>query len=111
MQVGDKVLFYYSVTGVGIAGLAEVASKAYPDPTQYDPEDQHFDPSSPADNPRWFVVDVRFLRKFKEVLSLSFLRNFPELAGMELLRKGSRLSVQPVSQEEYAFILQLAKDL
>ncbi len=110
MQVGDKVLFYHSVTDVGVAGLAEISSKAYPDPTQWNPEDPHFDPASPADNPRWFVVDVRFVSKFRQVLPLSFLRTQPELAGMELLRKGSRLSVQPVKNEEYNFIVKLAEN-
>ena len=111
MQVGDPVLFYNSITDVGIAGLAEVASKAYPDPTQWNPDDQHFDPASPADAPRWYLVDIRLVRTFKEVLPLAFLRTRPELDGMELLRKGSRLSVQPVREEEYAAILALAKDL
>ncbi len=111
MSVGDPVLFYYSVTGVGIAGVAEVASKPYPDPTQWNPDDMHFDPASPADAPRWYVVDVRLVRRFRELLTLAFLRTQPELAGMELLRKGSRLSVQPVRPEEYAVIMRLAEGL
>lgn len=111
MKVGDPVLFYHSVTRPGIVGLAEVASEAYPDPTQWDPEDEHFDPASPADNPRWYLVDVRFVKKFKKELPLSFLRTRPELDGMELLRKGSRLSVQPVRKEEYEAVLALAESL
>ena len=111
MRVGDPVLFYHSVTNPGIAGIAEVASEAYPDPTQWDPENEHFDPKSPADKPRWFLVDVRLVRRFKEVLPLSLLRSRPELEGMELLRKGSRLSVQPVRPEEYEAVLALAGDL
>lgn len=111
MSVGDPVLFYHSVTDPGIAGIAEVASEAYPDPTQWDPENEHFDPKSPADKPRWFLVDVRLVRRFKAVLPLSFLRGRPELEGMELLRKGSRLSVLPVRPAEYEAVLALAEKL
>ncbi len=110
MRPGDPVLFYHSVTGVGIAGIAEVASPAYPDPTQWDPENPHFDPASPADAPRWYVVDVRLVRRFSAVLPLAFLRARPELEGMELLRKGSRLSVQPVAPGHYAAVLALAAE-
>ena len=112
MRPGDPVLFYHSGGAApGIAGIAEVASKAYPDPTQWDPENRHFDPASPADAPRWFLVVVRLVRRFQETLPLSVLRSRPELAGMELLRKGSRLSVQPVREEEFAAILALAHSL
>ena len=111
MRIGDQVLFYHSVTNPGIVGLAEVASAPYPDPTQWDPENEHFDPASPADNPRWYLIDVRFVRKFVSPLPLPLLRKQPELEGMELLRKGSRLSVQPVRPEEFAVVLALADSL
>lgn len=111
MRPGDPVLFYHSITRPGIAGIAEAASEPYPDPTQWDPENRHFDPASPADAPRWFLVDVRLKRRFREILPLGLLRKQPELSGMELLRKGSRLSVQPVSRQEYEVILSLARDL
>ncbi len=111
MRIGDPVLFYHSVTNTGIAGIAEVASAPYPDPSQWDPQDRHFDPASPADNPRWYLVDIRLLRKFREILPLGLLRKQPELGAMELLRKGSRLSIQPVSKKEYETVLSLAKDL
>ncbi len=112
MRVGDKVLFYHSGDPQpGIAGLAEIVSEAYPDPTQWEPEAQHFDPASTLEDPRWSVVDVRLTRRFSAVLPLKFLRTRPELAGMELLRKGSRLSVQPVRPEEYAAVLALAESL
>ena len=111
MQPGDPVLFYHSGTNPGIAGIAEVASEAYPDPTQWDPENQHFDPASPAESPRWYLVDVRLVRRFSEPLPLSLLRTRPELTDMELLRKGSRLSVQPVGKEEFAAVLALAESL
>ncbi len=108
MRVGDMALFYHSVTNPAVAGLAEITSPPYPDPTQWDMEARHFDPASPHDNPRWYVVDVTFRAKFKTPLPLSLLREVPELAGMELLRRGSRLSVQPVSESEYKIILKLA---
>ncbi len=111
MRIGDPVLFYHSVTDPGIVGLAEVASGAYPDPTQWDPENEHFDPASPSNAPRWYVVDVRLVRKFRYTLPLAFLRTCPDLAGMELLRRGSRLSVQPVTEQEYNAVLALIKDL
>ena len=108
MAVGDPVLFHHSVTDPGIVGLARVAGPARPDPTQWDPENEHFDPASPADKPRWFLVDVQLVRVFPQPLSLPFLRSRPELEGMELLRKGSRLSVQPVSKAHYEAVLALA---
>ncbi len=111
MRPGDAVLFYHSVTNPGIAGLAEVVKEAYPDPTQWDPEDRHYDSASKAEAPRWYVVDIRLTRRFAKSLSLAFLRSLPELAGMELMRKGSRLSVQPVTPEEYAAVLTLAEGL
>lgn len=111
MRPGDPVLFYHSVTKPGIVGLAEVASEAYPDPTQFDPEADHYDPSSPEDAPRWYLVDVRLKRKFAAPLPLALLRAQPELVAMELLRKGSRLSVQPVRPEEFMAVLALEKRL
>lgn len=109
MQKGDLALFYHSVTGTDIVGLAEITSReAYPDPTQWDPEAGHFDPASSHDKPRWFVADVTFRRKFKNPLPLALLREIPELGAMELLRKGSRLSVQPVSEDEFKTIMGLA---
>lgn len=108
MKKGDKVFFYHSVTDVGIVGLCEVVSEsAYPDPTQWDPENEHFDPKSPADKPRWLLVDIQLKEIFPRRLSLQELRDVPGLESMELLRKGSRLSVQPVSEEEFAIIMRL----
>jgi predicted RNA-binding protein with PUA-like domain len=111
MRPGDPVLFYHSVTNPGIVGVAEVAGSAYPDPTQWDPENEHFDPASPENKPRWYLVDIRLVRKFSAPLPLPLLREQPELAGMELLRKGSRLSVQPVRPEEFEAVLALEKKI
>ena len=110
MRMGDRVLFYHSnAEPPAIVGTAEVVRLAYPDATAWDPTDHHFDPKASADNPIWDMVDVQLEKIFAEPLSLDVLRAEPALNGMELLRKGSRLSVQPVSAEHFAVVLQLAK--
>jgi predicted RNA-binding protein with PUA-like domain len=109
MKVGDGVFFYHSSTAVpGIAGMAEVASEAYPDPTQFQKKSDYFDPASKPEEPRWWLVDVAFKRKFKRIISLEELRpQADKLGGMVLLQKGSRLSVQPVTAAQWKFILTL----
>ncbi len=110
MKTGDQVLFYHSnAQPPCVVGIAEVVKTAYPDATQFDPHDAHYDPASPTDQPRWDVVDIRFVRKFDVPLSLDLLRGQASLNGMELLRKGSRLSVQPVKPSEWNEILRLAR--
>ncbi len=110
MQVGDGVLFYHSSCAEpGIAGIAEVASTSYPDPTQFDPASAYYDPKSTQAQPRWLLVDVRALRKTR-LISLPELREHPELADMVILRRGNRLSVTPVTAAEWDFIVnRLAK--
>jgi len=104
MRPGDGVLFYHSSCAEpGIAGLAEVASAAYPDPTQFQRASDYFDPKAKHDAPRWFCVDVRALRKTR-LLPLSELRAHRALAKMWLLRPGSRLSITPVSASEWRYI-------
>jgi predicted RNA-binding protein with PUA-like domain len=104
MQIGDGVLFYHSSTpkaaDTGIAGIAEVASGAYPDATQFDPASPYFDAKSSPATPRWLHVDVRFVRKTR-LLALSVLRADPALATMRFLAPGSRLSITPVSAAEW----------
>ena len=108
MAVGDQVLFYHSnAKPSGVAGLAEVAKTAYPDHTSWDSKSDHFDAGSTPENPRWSMVDVRYVRTFPRVLALDELRQIPALAGMLLFQR-SRLSVQPVSPEHFAFIVQLS---
>jgi predicted RNA-binding protein with PUA-like domain len=109
MQVGDGVLFYHSnCDEPGIAGLATIASKAYPDPTQFDARHHHYDPGSKPDEPRWFLVDVKFQRKLKRVITLTELRGHEaELPGFQLLMRGNRLSVLPVRKEHWDRILAL----
>lgn len=108
MRVGDGVFFYHSnCKDIGIVGIAEVASKPYPDPTQFDPDALHYDPKSDPANPRWILVDLKYRRKLKRTISLDELKSCPELAEMALVRRGNRLSVMPVSADEWEFILSL----
>jgi predicted RNA-binding protein with PUA-like domain len=107
MQVGDGVLFYHSsCPQPGIAGLAEVASAAYPDKTQFDPKSDYYDPESKRANPRWVNVDVRALKKTR-LISLAELRKHKPLANMVLLRPGNRLSITSVSEAEWKYINKL----
>jgi len=104
MQPGDAVLFYHSSCAEpGIAGLAEVASRAYPDKTQFDRKSDYYDPKSTKDAPRWFNVDVRGLKKTR-LLPLSEIRRQKPLAEMVLLRPGNRLSITPLTQAEWRHI-------
>jgi predicted RNA-binding protein with PUA-like domain len=104
MHVGDGVLFYHSSCAEpGIAGLAEVASPAYPDATQFDPQSPYFDPRSTRELPRWLNVDVT-LRAKQRLIGLPELRRHPQLAAMRLLQRGNRLSITPVASAEWRFI-------
>jgi predicted RNA-binding protein with PUA-like domain len=108
-QVGDQVLFYHSnAAPSGIVGIAEIVRTAYPDPTQFDPASEYYDPKATPDAPRWSAVDVRFVRAFPRLLSLEDLRQVPALDAMPLLKRGTRLSVMPVTPTEWAAILDLA---
>ena len=109
MRVDDLVLFYHSVTNPGVVGIASVAREAYPDHTAFDPNDRHYDPRSTPDKPLWFMVDVRFVEKFATPIGLGVLRGIKGLERMELLKKGSRLSVMPVREDEFAIIASLAR--
>lgn len=107
MRVGDGVLFYHSsCEDPGIAGIAEVASTSYPDPTQFDPGSPYFDPKAKLEEPRWMLVDVRALRKTR-LINLAELRSVPKLAEMRVLQRGNRLSITPVSEIEWKTILRL----
>jgi len=107
MKEGDKVFFYHSnAKPPHIAGIAEVASKeAYPDPTQFDPKEDHYDPKSSPDNPRWYLVDVKLVKKFPHPLNLDQIKNNHKLKSMALVQTGSRLSVQPVTKQEWDEVL------
>ena len=108
MRIGDRVLFYHSnAKPPGVAGVAEVCRESYPDFTQFDPGSKYFDPKATDENPRWFMVDVRFVEKFAREVSLPEIRATPELAEMVLVNR-SRLSVQPVTEAEYECVLAMA---
>lgn len=110
MQVGDGVLFYHSNTKVpGIVGTATVASTAYPDPTQFDPKSDYFDPKATREAPRWFLVDVAFDRKLARTIALDEIRTHADKLGegFELTRRGSRLSVLPVTAAQWKLLLSL----
>lgn len=107
MEVGDGVLFYHSSCAEpGIAGIAEVASTAYPDQTQFDAKSKYYDAKATPENPRWMLVDVKGVRKTR-LLSLTEMRTYPQLASMVVLQKGSRLSITPVTAEEWKAVLAL----
>jgi predicted RNA-binding protein with PUA-like domain len=106
MRVGDKVFFYHSnCAEPGIVGVAEVATDAYPDPSQFDPKSKYFDAASSRDHPRWMLVEVKFVKKLKRTIPLKELQSEPALAEMALVRKGNRLSVMPVEAAEWRHIL------
>lgn len=108
MSVGDRVIFYHSnAKPPGVAGFAEVASEAYADPTQFDPEDSHFDPKSDPDDPRWMLVDVAGLCKAPSFVSLNELKAHPKLQSMVVTQRGSRLSVQPVTAPQWRVVVGL----
>ena len=107
MKVGDPVFFYHSSCAEpGIAGIAKVSRPAYPDATQFDRKSKFFDAKSSAEKPRWVNVDVTLIRKTR-LVGLPELRSFPRLSDMRLLQRGNRLSVTPVTDDEWDFILEL----
>lgn len=102
MQLGDRILIYHSNAKPScVVGTATVAKTAHADHTAWDPTSPYFDPKSSPTNPRWQMVDVKLERKFKTELPISQLREVPELADMVLLKKGMRLSIQPVTEQEF----------
>jgi predicted RNA-binding protein with PUA-like domain len=109
MSVGDPVFFYHSNTDVpGIVGVAEVASEPYPDPEIFNPESKYFDPKSTADAPRWYLVDIRLVKRLDETISLRDIKaHAAELGDFPLIRRGNRLSVMPVEQQQWDYILSL----
>jgi predicted RNA-binding protein with PUA-like domain len=109
MKLGDRVLVYHSSTDEpAVVGTATIARESYPDQTAWDKKDDHYDAASTQENPRWFMVDIKFEQIFGAPLPLAKLRGLAALKNMELLRKGSRLSVQPVRKSEFEAILKLA---
>lgn len=111
MKKGDEIFFYHSNCKVpGIVGIATVAGTPYPDPTQFDPDSDYFDPKSDPDDPRWILVDVKYKRRLKRILSLAEIKDHAEALGdFALVRKGNRLSIMPVSAEQWDYLLGLEK--
>ena len=108
MRKGDSAFFYHSnCKEPGIVGIMAIARESYPDDTQFDPESKYYDPKSDPEEPRWLMVDVRYRRKLKRNISLQELKAHAELAELALLRRGNRLSVMPVTEEQWKFILSL----
>ena len=107
MKVGDRILFYHSNCKPPAAvGIAEVASKPYPDPTQFDPDSKYYDPKSDPDDPRWILVDVKYKRHLKRPIPLQEIKDHADaLAGLQLIKRGNRLSVMPVSAEHFDYIV------
>ena len=108
MKKGDRVLFYHSGKKPSVAGLAKVVKEGYPDHTAWDENSDHPDPKSTPENPVWYMVDIRFEKKFDKPIPLKELRNVEGLEEMALLKKGMRLSVQPVSKKEFDIVVSLA---
>lgn len=107
MQIGDGVLFYHSSCAEpGVAGLAEVASAPYPDNTQFDPGSIYFDAKATPENPRWMLVDIRALKKTR-LIALAEMRSHPQLEEMFVLKRGNRLSITPVTPDQWRFITQI----
>lgn len=113
MKKGDLAFFYHSnCTPPHIAGVCKISKEAYPDYTAWDasPENTHFDPKSSPENPRWIMVDVEFVEEFSKPLSLSELRENQNLTSMQILQKGNRLSITPISPQEFEEIMKMASE-
>jgi predicted RNA-binding protein with PUA-like domain len=109
MNIGDKVLFYHSSTEIlAVVGIAEIVSKPYTDPLQFDEKSEYFDKSSSQENPRWLAIDVKAVKKLKKAVTLEQIRKEPELQKMRLVQRGNRLSVMPVTKDEFETIIKLS---
>jgi len=108
MKPGDLAFFYHSnADPSGIVGIMEIASEAFPDPTQFDPDSEYYDEKSPRDNPRWLAVNVTLQRKFARVIPLSELKQIAGLESMLVVQRGQRLSVMPVTPAEWETVLSI----
>jgi predicted RNA-binding protein with PUA-like domain len=106
VKKGDLVLFYHSrIEPMAVVGVAEVVKEGYIDHYAFDPKSDYFDPKSNPDKPQWYMVDVKFKSLFKNPVTLKSIKTFKELSKMRLIQKGSRLSIQPVTKEEFDFIV------
>lgn len=109
-QIRDGILFYHSSTEVlGVYGLAEVASEAHPDSKQFEKGHRYHDPDSDRDTPRWWCVDIRHVKTFKQAVTRETLKNTPGLEDMVVLKRGMRLSITPVTRQEFAIVERLGR--
>ena len=108
MKPGDLAFFYHSnANPMGIVGIMEIVGETYPDPTQFDPKSRYFDAKSTKENPRWYVRDVKFVRRLKRCISLSELKSTPGLEDMMVTKKGLMFSITPVKDAEWEIVLGL----
>lgn len=112
IKKGDLAFFYHSsCTPPGIAGMVEIVKEGYPDFTAWDPQSPYFDPKSTSEHARWYMVDVKLVKKFKRFIPLDEIKNQPKLKNMLITRKGNRLSITPITKEEWKAILTLEKEV
>lgn len=108
MKVGDLAFFYHSnCKEPGIIGIMQVVKESYPDFSAFNPNHAYFDPKSSVENPRWFMVDMQFIRKLSRIITLQELKTRPELEDLAVVRRGNRLSILPVSAPQWEFIVSL----
>lgn len=111
VKIGDQVLFYHSSCEVpAIVGLCEVVKNGYPDFTAFDPKSEYFDPKSKIDEPTWFMVDIKFVKKFRNPVTLQNIKSNPKLRNLKLVQKGNRLSIIPITKDEFDEILKMASE-
>lgn len=111
MQVGDEVLFYHSSTDPsGVAGLARVSAKAVPDPSAFDKKSEYYEPKATKEKPIWYCVEVEYVETFKHFIPLADIHKHKALAKMGVIRKGNRLSIQPVTEAEFAYLCRLGRE-
>ncbi len=110
MRVGDQVLFYHSnAEPSGVAGVAEIKKRGYPDPTAFDSADKHFDPKSKPEAPAWYLVEVGFVERFARFVSLAEVKANRKLRSMAVVQRGQRLSVQPVAPRHFAEVVRMGR--
>ena len=110
MKKGDKVLFYHSNADPNaVVGICEVVKEGYPDFTAFDPDEKHFDPKSKKDEPAWFMVDIKLIKKFRQPVTLLEIKENPRLQNMRLVQRGNRLSVMPIEKKEFTEILKMGE--
>ncbi len=108
MKKGDLVLFYHSnADPLAVTGFCEIVKEGYPDHTQFDPDNKHYDPKADPNNPTWFMVDIKLVKKFKTPVTLDAIKSNPKLNDMKLIQRGNRLSVMPVTKAEFEEIIAL----